>query len=191
MMIVHHIDLGGIHEVRRSSNGRHAQRTRYEAGDGDVAQGVIERLRQRRTDVPFAPSDAAKGAVLPARDDDGRVRIFEFADLALPDDIAEITPRDSASEPRPKAATSRSGWSPMTWTPSAMGSSSGGRAATTAPRGCKRCGLKTFERFQASPECFRRPQASGWGDPDRVRLRRPAGHGRVRPHPRGRRGAHR
>jgi methylaspartate mutase epsilon subunit len=41
-------------------------------------------------DVPFAPSDSAEGAVLPARDDDGRVRILEFGGLALSDDIREM-----------------------------------------------------------------------------------------------------
>src|SRR6056297_1295837 len=59
-------------------------------GDGDVAQGTLAAFDSGALDVPFAPSDSAKGDVLPARDDDGRIRIFEFADLALSDDVKEI-----------------------------------------------------------------------------------------------------
>ncbi len=145
----------------------------YEAGDGDVARSY-QRLRSGALDVPFAPSDAAKGAVLPARDDAGRVRIFEFADLALPDDIMEIHAARLGERAETEGRDRRSGWSPMTWTPSAMGSSSGGRARQQPRRGCKRCGLKTFERFQASPGSFSTTEGhQGWGDADRVRLRRP------------------
>ncbi|GGN86134.1 MULTISPECIES: methylaspartate mutase subunit E [Haloarcula] len=91
MMIEQDIDLNGIAEEREliERATRHLMDAIYEAGDGDVAQGVIEAFDSGAMDVPFAPSDAAAGAVLPARDDDGRVRIFEFADLALPDDIKE------------------------------------------------------------------------------------------------------
>jgi methylaspartate mutase epsilon subunit len=59
-------------------------------GDGDVALGVVDAFASGALDVPFAPSDAAMGAVLPARDDDGRVRIFEFAELDVSDDVKEI-----------------------------------------------------------------------------------------------------
>ncbi|MDS0277193.1 methylaspartate mutase subunit E [Halomicroarcula sp. S1AR25-4] len=91
MMIEQDIDLNGIAEEREliERATRALMDAIYEAGDGDVAQGVIEAFDSGAMDVPFAPSDAAAGAVLPARDDDGRVRIFEFADLALPDDIKE------------------------------------------------------------------------------------------------------
>ncbi len=58
-------------------------------GDGDVARGTLAAFESGALDVPFSPSDSAKGDVLPARDDDGRVRILEFADLALPDEIKE------------------------------------------------------------------------------------------------------
>ncbi|MCT9096635.1 methylaspartate mutase subunit E [Haloarchaeobius sp. HME9146] len=61
-----------------------------EHGDGDVARGTVEAFSTGALDVPFAPSDAADSAVLPARDDDGRVRIFEWGNLAIEDDIKEI-----------------------------------------------------------------------------------------------------
>jgi methylaspartate mutase epsilon subunit len=59
-------------------------------GNGDVAQGTLSAFESGALDVPFSPSDSAKGDVLPARDDDGRIRIFEFADLALSGDVKEI-----------------------------------------------------------------------------------------------------
>jgi methylaspartate mutase epsilon subunit len=59
-------------------------------GDGDVAKGAVGAFDAGALDVPFAPSDAAAGDVLPARDDDGRVRILEFGDLALAADVREV-----------------------------------------------------------------------------------------------------
>jgi len=86
------IVLGGIDEEQEL-----IERTAMELidtveahGDGDVASGVVDAFASGALDVPFAPSDAAEGAVLPARDDDGRVRIFEFADLNVSDDVREI-----------------------------------------------------------------------------------------------------
>ncbi|MFB6155152.1 MAG: methylaspartate mutase subunit E [Haloferacaceae archaeon] len=59
----------------------------FEHGDGDVARGAVRAFETGALDVPFAPSDSAEGAVLPARDDDGRVRILEFGNLALDADV--------------------------------------------------------------------------------------------------------
>jgi methylaspartate mutase epsilon subunit len=59
-------------------------------GDGDIARGTVAAFETGALDVPFAPSDAAHSDVLPARDDDGRVRIFEWGALAMDDDIKEI-----------------------------------------------------------------------------------------------------
>jgi len=59
-------------------------------GDGDVVEGTLQAFESGALDVPFAPSDSAKGAVLPARDDDGRVRILEWGDLAMNEDIKAI-----------------------------------------------------------------------------------------------------
>ncbi|WP_276271330.1 methylaspartate mutase subunit E [Haloarcula litorea] len=91
MMIEQDIDLNGIEEERRliERATRALMDAIYDAGDGDVARGIVRAFDAGTMDVPFAPSDAAEGAVLPARDDDGRVRIFEFGDLALPDEIRE------------------------------------------------------------------------------------------------------
>lgn len=62
----------------------------FDHGDGDVARGAVRAFDSGALDVPFAPSESAKGACLPARDDDGRVRLFDFGDLAFDDEIKEI-----------------------------------------------------------------------------------------------------
>ncbi|WP_018257867.1 methylaspartate mutase subunit E [Halomicrobium katesii] len=92
MTIEQDIDLAGIDEEQRliEQTTRALMDAIDRHGDGDVAQGVIRAFESDAMDVPFAPSDAAAGAVLPARDDDGRVRMFEFGDLAVPDEIREI-----------------------------------------------------------------------------------------------------
>ena len=61
-----------------------------DAGDGDVARGTVRAFDRGLLDVPFPPSDAAAGDVLPARDDDGRVRLLKSGELAIPDEVAEI-----------------------------------------------------------------------------------------------------
>ena len=92
MLIEQEIDLGGIDDEQRlvERTTRALMDAVFAAGDGDVARGVVRAFDSGALDVPFAPSDAAEGAVLPARDDDGRVRIFEFGDLAVPDEIKRI-----------------------------------------------------------------------------------------------------
>jgi methylaspartate mutase epsilon subunit len=62
----------------------------YDAGDGDVARGTVRAFETGRLDVPFPPSDAAAGDVLPARDDDGRVRLLKFGNLAVDEEVREI-----------------------------------------------------------------------------------------------------
>ena len=92
MMIEQDVRLDGVEREREliESATRDLIEAVEAAGDGDVAQGTITAFESGALDVPFAPSDSAQGAVLPARDDDGRVRIFEFGDLAVSDEIKEI-----------------------------------------------------------------------------------------------------
>ena len=59
-------------------------------GDGDLAQGTVNAFKQGLIDVPFAPSKFNAGLILPARDNDGYIRIFEFGNLALTDEIKEF-----------------------------------------------------------------------------------------------------
>ncbi len=92
MLIEQDIALDGIDEeqafVERST--RCLMDAIFDAGDGDVARGTLNAFDAGTLDVPFAPSESARGEVLPARDDDGRVRILDFGNLALDDDIREV-----------------------------------------------------------------------------------------------------
>lgn len=57
------------------------------AGKGDLAVGAVEAFKQGLIDVPFAPSNYNAGKILPARDNDGMIRILEFGNLGFTDDI--------------------------------------------------------------------------------------------------------
>jgi methylaspartate mutase epsilon subunit len=92
MLVEQDVVLEGVDQelsfIQRST--RELMDAVFDHGDGDVAKGTIGAFDSGALDVPFAPSDAAEGAVLPARDDDGRVRIMEFGDLALSDDVRAV-----------------------------------------------------------------------------------------------------
>ncbi|TYT60321.1 methylaspartate mutase subunit E [Natrialba swarupiae] len=92
MAIEQDIDIDGIDREQQliERETRNLLEAVLEAGDGDVVQGTLAAFDSGALDVPFAPSDSAKGAVLPARDDDGRVRILEWGELAMDDEIKEI-----------------------------------------------------------------------------------------------------
>ena len=59
----------------------------YTVGEGDLAQGVVKAFQQGLIDVPFAPAKVNAGKILPARDDEGAIRILEFGNLAFTEDI--------------------------------------------------------------------------------------------------------
>ena len=59
----------------------------YEIGEGDLAIGVVKAFEQGIIDVPFAPSKYNYGKMLPARDNDGHIRILEFANLGFNEEI--------------------------------------------------------------------------------------------------------
>ena len=92
MMVEQDISLDGIDEEQRliEREVRCLIDAVRQKGNGDIAQGTVNAFESGVLDVPFAPSNAAKSAVLPARDDDGRVRILEFGELALNDEIREV-----------------------------------------------------------------------------------------------------
>ncbi len=92
MIIEQDIKIDGIDDEQEliERETRQLLEAVFEHGNGDVARGTIRAFNSGALDVPFSPSDSANGAVLPARDDDGRVRLLEFADLAVSEDIKEI-----------------------------------------------------------------------------------------------------
>ena len=59
-------------------------------GDGDLAVGTVKAFEQGLIDVPFAPSKFNAGLILPARDNDGCIRILEFGKLGFSDEIKEF-----------------------------------------------------------------------------------------------------
>ncbi len=59
-------------------------------GDGDLAQGTVKAFELGMIDVPFAPSKFNAGLILPARDNDGCIRILEFGKLAFGEDIKKF-----------------------------------------------------------------------------------------------------
>ncbi|MDL2211959.1 methylaspartate mutase subunit E [Erysipelotrichaceae bacterium OttesenSCG-928-M19] len=59
----------------------------YQAGDGDLAVGVIEAIKAGIIDIPFAPSVFNAGKMLPARDNHGCVRYLDFGNIPFTDDI--------------------------------------------------------------------------------------------------------
>ncbi len=62
----------------------------YAVGEGDLVVGTIKAFEQGLIDVPFAPSKYNYGKMLPARDNDGHIRILEFGNLGFTDDIKQF-----------------------------------------------------------------------------------------------------
>ncbi len=60
------------------------------AGDGDLCQGVIKGFEAGILDIPFAPSILNAGKILPARDNDGKIRVFEFGNVGVADSTKEF-----------------------------------------------------------------------------------------------------
>lgn len=59
----------------------------FDMGEGDLAIGVVRAFEQGVIDVPFAPSKYNAGKILPARDNEGCIRILEFGNLGFTHDI--------------------------------------------------------------------------------------------------------
>lgn len=60
------------------------------AGKNDLAVGVVEAFKAGIIDIPFAPSMHNAGKILPARDNEGKIRILEFGSLGMTDEIKEF-----------------------------------------------------------------------------------------------------
>lgn len=62
----------------------------FELGDGDVAAGTVRAVLSGVLDIPFAPSRFNAGKMLPARDNDGAIRIYEMGNLPFTEEIKEF-----------------------------------------------------------------------------------------------------
>ena len=62
----------------------------FELGEGDIAKGAVRAFQAGVIDVPFAPSKYNAGKMLPARDNDGAVRIFAPGALPLSKELLDF-----------------------------------------------------------------------------------------------------
>ncbi len=62
----------------------------FELGKGDLAQGVILAIRSGALDIPFAPSRYNAGKMLPARDNDGAIRLFHAGNVPLTPELLDF-----------------------------------------------------------------------------------------------------
>ena len=61
-----------------------------EMGDGDVAIGTIHACEAGVMDIPWSPSNYMKSRVMPARDIDGYLRMFDCGDMPMDPDVMEF-----------------------------------------------------------------------------------------------------
>lgn len=59
----------------------------YRLGNGDVETGIVAAFETGMMDVPFAPSVHNHGKILPMRDNEGYIRVFNKGNLALSDEV--------------------------------------------------------------------------------------------------------
>ncbi len=62
----------------------------FELGEGDIAKGAIHAIRSGVLDIPFAPSRYNAGKMLPARDNDGAIRLFHTGNIPLTPELIDF-----------------------------------------------------------------------------------------------------
>ncbi len=68
----------------------------FELGEGDIALGAIRGIQAGVIDIPFAPSRYNAGKMLPARDNEGAIRIFNMGNLPFTAELKEFHQRKMA-----------------------------------------------------------------------------------------------
>lgn len=71
--------------------------TCFTLGKGDIGLGAIRAVEAGVLDIPFAPSAYNAGKMLPARDNEGAIRLFEVGNVPLPPEIRDFH-RDKIQE---------------------------------------------------------------------------------------------
>ncbi len=61
-----------------------------ELGNGDLAVGTVKAIEQGVIDIPFAPSMYNAGKMLPARDNQGRIRYLEVGNVPFSQEIIDF-----------------------------------------------------------------------------------------------------
>ncbi|MCL2843736.1 MAG: methylaspartate mutase subunit E [Oscillospiraceae bacterium] len=62
----------------------------FELGDGDLAVGTVRAFQAGVLDIPFSPSRSNAGKLLPARDNEGAIRMFALGNLPFTKELAEF-----------------------------------------------------------------------------------------------------
>ena len=62
----------------------------YNLGKGDWAHAAIAGINAGFIDIPFGPAKCNKGLMLPARDDNGAVRILEMGNLPFTNHLKDF-----------------------------------------------------------------------------------------------------
>ncbi len=62
----------------------------FELGEGDLAVGVVRAFQAGVIDIPFAPSKYNAGKMLPARDNEGAIRILNAAGVPLTKELKDF-----------------------------------------------------------------------------------------------------
>lgn len=62
----------------------------FELGQGDIAMGTVRAVQAGVLDIPFAPSRFNAGKMLPARDNDGAIRILDMGNLPFTQDLKDF-----------------------------------------------------------------------------------------------------
>lgn len=62
----------------------------YELGSGDLARGLSAAFAAGVIDIPFAPAACNHGKILPMRDNEGFIRVFNKGNLPLDDEILDF-----------------------------------------------------------------------------------------------------
>lgn len=58
-----------------------------ELGNGDWAVGIVKAFETGAMDIPFAPSRFNAGKMMPARDNEGKIRFLEFGNVPFSDEV--------------------------------------------------------------------------------------------------------
>lgn len=61
-----------------------------ELGDGDIAIGTVRAFEAGVLDIPFAPANCNSGKMMPIRDNNGAIRVFDAGAIPLPKDILAL-----------------------------------------------------------------------------------------------------
>jgi len=92
MLADQHLDNPHVDEEKRviTAETRCIVDKCIELGRGDIAQGVVSALEAGVIDIPFAPSRYNAGKMMPARDNNGAVRILTPGAIPLSKELLDF-----------------------------------------------------------------------------------------------------